>query len=644
MATAPPSEPILSFRAPVATPPPFEPSELDRELPGTTRLHLDRPVPFLCIYRRPVGAEGTAGARALVEDEAAFLTSMGEGLVHDELEAFVLDTVCAFSPRFGGFLLLEVWRGPASADGRPIARIVEQPERAPRSTIDHLADALRAVRLRGRAIEVESLVSAAPSPLGLPPILDEGTLRRQGCALVGLELSSIIPEDSEVATLPREEGEPIRNALRRGLAEFLRSHSSGPIARFVSLGPRALDEHVVAIDRALAAIDRSFDFVFQVTPVNARAAREEFFAAGAEHAPSLLYRPCPIEPDLVKRRLYDLRIESVHDPILEQVFLEKRDEIAGKLTALRDVGSPRFLHASVLLFGDVEASLLDAADSILDDVPATAPSPSARIAPADDVAARARRQLDLYRDEVPDLSSRVELRDDVVGLSVSHGIVRIADEAAIPEHRVDGLLAHEIGTHVVTFVNGAAQRLTLLATGLVGYDELQEGLAVLAEHIVGGLTGPRLRVLAGRVVGAHAMLEGASFVDTYRLLLARGFPNGEAFSITLRLYRGGGLTKDAMYLRGLLFVLDYLSRGGDVEALYLGKVGEAHLPVLEALRRHGAELRPRTMPLHLRGETAREKLARLRLGAKPQDLLVAEPNEDGLGIVLQASGSRASPG
>ena len=34
-------------------------------------------------------------------------------------------------------------------------------------------------------------------------------------------------------------------------------------------------------------------------------------------------------------------------------------------------------------------------------------------------------------------------------------------------------------------------------TGLTGYDTLQEGLAVLSEYLVGGLSRPRLRLLGG---------------------------------------------------------------------------------------------------------------------------------------------------
>src|SRR5688572_26644174 len=107
MTAATPSEPVLSFRDPVAGEAAERP-EHHRELRGKAKVHLDRPVPFLCVYRRPPCDEDT-GAGALVTDEAAFLTSVSEGEVPEKVREFVLDTVCTFSPRFGGFLLLEVW-------------------------------------------------------------------------------------------------------------------------------------------------------------------------------------------------------------------------------------------------------------------------------------------------------------------------------------------------------------------------------------------------------------------------------------------------------------------------------------------------------------------------------------------------------
>ena len=65
--------------------------------------------------------------------------------------------------------------------------------------------------------------------------------------------------------------------------------------------------------------------------------------------------------------------------------------------------------------------------------------------------------------------------------------------------RVGASLQHEVGTHLVTYYNGLEQPLRLLHVGLAGYDETQEGLAVLAEYLVGGLSRSRLRTLAERV-------------------------------------------------------------------------------------------------------------------------------------------------
>ena len=60
--------------------------------------------------------------------------------------------------------------------------------------------------------------------------------------------------------------------------------------------------------------------------------------------------------------------------------------------------------------------------------------------------------------------------------------------------------------------------LRQLSAGLAGYEALQEGLAVFAEYAVGGLDRSRLRLLAARVVAAKMLVDGASFVDCFRVL------------------------------------------------------------------------------------------------------------------------------
>ena len=158
-------------------------------------------------------------------------------------------------------------------------------------------------------------------------------------------------------------------------------------------------------------------------------------------------------------------------------------------------------------------------------------------------------------------------------------------------------------------------------TGFSGYDQLQEGLAVLAEYLVDGLTVNRLRLLAGRVLAANAMVGGASFIETFELLYhTHNFPDKTAYYITMRIYRGGGLTKDAVYLAGLLEVMKYLKEGGKLETLYTGKFNTNHVALIEELL-HRKVLKQPQLPRFLERDIAKERLKILRNGIPLTELI-----------------------
>src|SRR5690606_31138504 len=137
-----------------------------------------------------------------------------------------------------------------------------------------------------------------------------------------------------------------------------------------------------------------------------------------------------------------------------------------------------------------------------------------------------------------------------------------------------------------------AQPFKLFYVGVPGYEQLQEGLAVLSEYMTGGLTNQRMRTLAARVVAVQHMVSGSSFVDTFDLLTEKyGFKPDTAFYITMRVYRGGGLTKDAVYLKGLLNVIEYIKQGKDISRLLVGKIRQDYLPIIEELM-HRRLLKP----------------------------------------------------
>lgn len=373
------------------------------------------------------------------------------------------------------------------------------------------------------------------------------------------------------------------------------------------------------IDTRLAELERGVNLLLNTTPVNAAEAWADFEHSDFATAPTLRLRPLDFAPDLALRDLYDVRVEDVADPALHTLFCAKRDEIARQVTVLVDRDTSRAVYGSLQLYGGVSSPLAAAASELLDAVPA--PPPSTQSVTAGVFADAARAEIDRYRSVQPDFSADIEVRDDVSELMVSFGRLLIPEAATFRADRVEPLVHHEVGTHVVTYQNGARQPLTLLTVGLPGYDETQEGLAVLAEYLTGGLDPRRLRVLAARVLAVGQMLDGAGFLEIFESLRAEHqLPPRTAWSIAVRVVVGGGSVKDAIYLRGIMHILETLAEGTNLEPLFVGKLALDHLPLVQDLLDRGVLTAPWVRPRWLEVPGAQARLERLRAGVSVTDL------------------------
>lgn len=377
----------------------------------------------------------------------------------------------------------------------------------------------------------------------------------------------------------------------------------------------------LAIDRELADIALGYRFLLDVTPVDLIGVRRRFVDDGKP--PEFSYRPLEHDVAAVADQLAKVAAQTVEDATLSHLVRAKQREVALQLEMLRCRGSTDFLPLSMELYGAVSPSLLAAAEQLLDEIEVPAQDGQQAL-DAVTFARRVEAELDRYRAVFPEIEVRVDVRDDGTGVLFTNGDLLIASTARVPISRVDALLQHEVGTHVVTYVNGMRQPLRLLAAGLAGYDETQEGLAVLAEHLVGGLTAGRLRQLAARVVAVHQMVEGASFAEVHRALVHAGVQQGPAFSIAVRVFRAGGLTKDAVYLRGLIDIMTHLRTGHDLEVLWLGKMALADAPLVEELRTRQVLLQPTLRPRYLDDPAARSRLHQAATTTSLGDL-IGEP-------------------
>jgi uncharacterized protein (TIGR02421 family) len=433
-----------------------------------------------------------------------------------------------------------------------------------------------------------------------------------------LEVDPIYHDPHSGAVFPlvlRELRPEVSRMLRRTACAFAGLETTKPPPHFESLGRRWMVRAVAAADRILAEAAAAFDFLLLVTPTNAEPAWREFSAGGFQRQPGFLYRPLPVDPDLVKRQLFRAPLEKIEDPTLARLLRNKQHELDAQITMLRWRGTRRFLLTGLTVYGEVEPALLQLAKSILEALPPR-PAPTATESDAHGAvgaqafAARAREEFDAYRQVDPNFQAEVEITDQIpAGLMVARRRLLIAHNFHTTPERVEPLIHHEIGTHLLTAHNGRAQPLRLLEFGSAGYEPLQEGLAVLAEYLVGGLNRARVRVLAARVVAGHALCQGATFVETFRELTdGHGFTPHAAFTLTMRIFRGGGLTKDVLYMKGLVRLLAYLQEHREVEPLFVGKVALEDAPLLQELRRREIVHPPALEPRFLQSNDARRRL------------------------------------
>lgn len=602
-----------------------------RSLPGGGLLNVDRALPFLSVYRRPV-SEPDTGTERLVSAESSFLTISADKSLRKSQTRLISRIVAAMSERFGEFLIVEVWSAPnrdvidatdpaivEPTELKPTFRIACVSQAA-RRTVEALESNLRKITCLKQRADVRIDDQLQSRPPGQPVLLTAASVKELNCQIIGIQARPIYRDPETGDVFPA-----VLQMLRRGMGRalkqtfytFARTRTSINPRHYYALGRRAIVKAVWDIDRRLAEVSSAFDFLLQVTPVNAQAAWLEFRRSRFLKSPQFYYRPLSVEPMKLKRRLFQVPVEKIEDPTLAHLFRERQDELDRLITMLSDVGTPNFLMGSLQVYGGVEDSLLQVAQQLLADTPARTRGGSAGgQLKAKAFAELAQHEIEYYRERHAGFTARAIIRDDIfTGLMCSGGNLLIGRQTSIPAARAEALLQHEIGTHLLTYYNGVAEPFRQLQFGFAGYDDLQEGLAVVTEHLVGGLSRSRLRILAVRVVAASRMIRGAGFVDLWRMLTEEyGFPQRQSYTIAMRTFRAGGLTKDAVYLRGLIEMLDYLRAGGRMEPLFVGKIATEHIPLIEELTHRHVLHPPPLQPRYLQNPQAIERLEDLRDG------------------------------
>ena len=583
------------------------------------RAHIDRWLPFLVLHRD--GDDPHSLARRVAVNSPAYVVWRAE---EDEEAAAAIGSIARQLAEHSGHLLvitvedrtIELTAKDEPRLPRFAARIGASQGAGARRAADALEKAMLATEIDLRRCKVDRVELPA-----LPEAIEQALAGIKGVERLSFALPQIhrrgdggvFPALTHDLTMAAGDG------LLRAACAFRDDGEHAP-KHYRSLGRSAYLAAALKADRKLDQIARSFDFLLSISPIDTAQARDTFLADGGEKPPRFHYRPLTIDPDSAKRELYAIDLSAMEDPLLERLLSEKRREIDAQLTMLATRNTPSFRPASMLLYGAVDTSLLDDALAIL--ASAGRDKAGGCSVGAHEIAAAAHALVDRYRAEADGFDAKIEVREDVAGLLVSGPKLMIAADAQMPAHRLDALLAHEVSVHLLTCFNGATQGLGIFRTGLAGYEGVQEGLGVFAEWAIGGLTRKRLRLLAGRVVAVEAMLRGAAFIEVWRILNRdHGFSAGGAFGIVARVFRSGGLAKDAIYLRGFRAVIDLVAAGAPLDPFWIGKIAPQHVPAIEELLDRGLVRPPRFIPFFMTDDGARARMAHLRKGGTLEHML-----------------------
>ncbi|WP_166041026.1 tyrosine/phenylalanine carboxypeptidase domain-containing protein [Sphingosinicella sp. YJ22] len=591
-----------------------------RQAVGTSgRVHFDRYLPFIVLHRS--ASPGRSIARRVAVNSPAYLIWSPED---DALAAQALAAIAAaMSRRFERLLVLTVedsaWQ-PARAGSEDLPefrfRVAASPGERAQGALAALAKALAEIEIDLRQAFVELAGDAGPVDTGA----SGADVDHLSIAIPQIHRAG---DDTFYPQITHELAAACGDALLKAACAFMAKGKTGAPDHYRSLGRSAFLAAALDADRKLDGVARSFDFLLSVSPINTREAMQTFLDGGAQRAPQFRYRPLTVDPDMAKRELYAVDLSKLEDPLLERLLSEKRQEIDHQLTMLATRNSRAFRAASLLHYGTVTTRLLADARAIL--AAQHPPTPPSRRIGAAEVADTARALVARYQAIDPGFAAEVEVRDDVGSLIVSGGKLMIASNTSMLESRLDPLLAHEVSVHLLTYCNGAAQGLTVFRTGLAQYEGVQEGLGVFAEWAVGGLTAARLRLLAGRVLAVHAMLDGADFVEVFRMLSDdHGIGRRPAFDITARVFRSGGFVKDFIYLEGFQHVIGLVASGASLDPFWIGKIAPGHVSAIEELLQRNLIRPPLFTPEFLGREDVQRRVARLRDGLALQNILDVE--------------------
>ncbi len=388
----------------------------------------------------------------------------------------------------------------------------------------------------------------------------------------------VLPTEVKKVFMEEESGTPfplVLEALQSGLKEAF-SQTSAFLQRKYGHKKRvtkeqmlssSIEPHVLKVDKQLFQLASKVDTLKYVNPTNLNSEFKRFLASPNRYKPNYRYRQLPINVGDFKQKLYRLPIEKISDPDLRHLYGDMVQKLNDKMDLLTSVGTEAFQYNALRYHGRPNDTDIENAKFLL----------YAQLLPEESShefdSENATEQLAFAARKLEMKCKVVNSRSIAARAMVSSNppTLHVNAYAKFTDREIQRLIQHELGVHMATNYNARCQPLNIFRLGLPGSTLTQEGLAILAEYRSGHLSHERLNMLAKRVLTVDSMLKEQNFFMTYSYLMDDlNLDKETAFSLTTRAYRGGGFTKDHLYLKGFLLALS-TAKHRDLGNLMIGK-------------------------------------------------------------------------
>jgi uncharacterized protein (TIGR02421 family) len=428
---------------------------------------------------------------------------------------------------------------------------------------------LENIRLEG--IDVESKINDVFYGRGYN--LEYITTNFQNTLVLATEISKIYCDEESGEIYPQ-----IIKSLQAQIKKAILNHANLFVNELTNwkyeeknmLLDNSITKNVQKIDKQLFKLLKNFELLTYVNPVNVASERERFFKSKFTVNPNFKYRPIKINPYELKKKLHLLDTASIQDISIRHLYESVITACIDKINLLASLGTEKFFYNSLRYFGRPDSNDIRNAEYLL-------------LLP--DIKGEAIKTQKFGVDEAKKLFEETfkkygfkgNIKIDNSGVSSvlvlnSTKTVVLKAGSKFSKIELQYLAEHEIGVHMLTTMNAALNKLKIFSVGLPVNTMTGEGLAVLSEYLSGNFSMKRLRTLALRVIAVDIMCNGADFKTCFATLVnEHNVEKNTAFKIVTRVYRGGGFTKDYLYLNGFSRLFKFWQNGNDLTPLLVGK-------------------------------------------------------------------------